>query len=82
MEVYSLEEDDCSQLFITQASPKRLENGIVLGDPLDFASPCVSLVSKVDGGMNVYSDISDDDMDAIPCSQTDKNQNEHEERSV
>ena len=82
MEVYSLEEDDCSQLFITQTSPKRTENGLVLGDPMDFVSPCVSLVSKVDGAMNVYSDISDDDMETVPCSQVAKNENADDERSV
>ena len=49
---------------------------------MDFVSPCVSLVSKVDGAMNVYSDISDDDMETIPCSQVAKNENADDERSV
>ena len=47
MEVFSLEEDDCSQMFITQSSPKRgndIGNFNILGDEMDFQSPCVSVL--------------------------------------
>ena len=69
MDVFSLEEDDCSQMFITQSSPKRAGNETVLGDPLDFASPCVSLVGAEHAQGAQYSDISDEEFVQIPCSQ-------------
>ena len=71
MEVFSLEEDDCNELFITQSCSgdnnsvnSSVNDGFsgVLGDPMDFASPCSSLVNAH------YSDISDDDFE-IPSSQ-------------
>ena len=72
MEIFSLEEDDSSGLFLTQtpsAESKESENkdkSAILGDPFDFMSPCVSLVTSQP---TQYSDISDDDFEGIPSSQ-------------
>ena len=73
MEVFSLEDDDCSQMFITQSSPKRqrisneeVGNFSILGDEMDFSSPCVSVLSGTNNPH--YSDISDDDFTEIQCS--------------
>ena len=82
--MFSLE-DDYGDIFITQ-SDKVLndreckKSGIsdVLPDPMDFSSPCVSLVSK--GNDTQYSDISDDDMFDIPCSQKHGNDEVSKER--
>ena len=72
MEVFSLEEDDCPELFITQSSSDSngIENNSILVDENDFQSPCVSLVSppKQNALGGNYEDISDDDFD-IPSSQ-------------
>ena len=75
MDVFSLEEEDSNELFITQ-SPKanedvvEMENMSILGDGFDFTSPMVSIGS--DGRMNSvgdpYEDISDEDFE-IPPSQ-------------
>ena len=77
MEVFSLEDDECSQLFITQTSKEndegKLGNSGIILDPMDFSSPCVSVVNKE---LMQYSDISDDDFDMIPCSQKYQNMNE------
>ena len=60
MDLFSLEDDDCSQLFITQEPKQNIENmdindGMFLGiAKTDFSSPCASLVSKD----SIYSDIS------------------------
>ena len=68
MELFSLEDEEYSQLFITQSSNNSVNvtendgNGSILGDPLDFKSPCVSVLS------DQYSDISDEEFD-IPSSQ-------------
>ena len=62
--MFSLEDDDGDQLFITQ-SPKESDKGgdsSVLGEGGNFQMPCFSLVD------NKYSDISDDDFE-IPSSQ-------------
>lgn len=71
MEVCSLEDEDYSQLFITQSSPKRNNDKVpkncIIGEPMDFGSPCVSLLNP--DQQPHYSDISDDDFDMIPCSQ-------------
>ena len=77
MEVYSLEDEDCNDLFITQQSPSDKSDKIsgemsankVLNDPMDFQSPCVSLV----GNSQIYSDISDDEFVDIPLSQNARN---------
>ena len=67
MDVYSLEEDE-NQLFLTQRDSQRdstSEESLILRNPLDFASPCASLLGVK---QDQYSDISDDEFD-IPCSQ-------------
>ena len=43
------------------------QNSEILPDPLDFNSPCVSLVSSHSSMQ--YSDISDDEVFEIPSSQ-------------
>ena len=71
MSAFSLEDDDCESLFITQSSVKSDEsvNDVgILPDPLDFSSPCESLVSRGNISESKYSDISDDDSE-IPPSQ-------------
>ena len=69
MDLFSLEDEDCSELFITQEPKENLvglmnenvENMEVNDDSFlglektNFSSPCVSLVSKD----SIYSDISD-----------------------
>ena len=71
MDIFSLEEDDCDNLFITRSSnsngnSQNLDVGVtnspVLGDTTDFQRPCFSLLDSK------YSDISEDEFD-IPCSQ-------------
>ena len=72
MDVFSLEEDECSQMFITQNSPKQVQNdgnNSILGDGLDFSSPLASIVKQVPRNEAQYSDISDNDFDQIRCSQ-------------
>ena len=74
MEIFSLEEEDSAGLFITQGgivNNDNCGNNSILGDPMDFKSPCVSLVSqpKVNTNAAEYSDISDDDDFEIPSSQ-------------
>ena len=68
MDLFSLEDDDGNDLFITQSSNSSNGNNSnsVIGDGSDFSSPCVSLVSK--NAAPQYEDISDDDFE-IPCSQ-------------
>ena len=69
--VFSLE-DDYGDMFITQSdrvlNQSDSEKSEILKDPMDFSSPCVSLVSS-QSSMH-YSDISDDDdIFEIPSSQ-------------
>ena len=71
MDVFSLEDDDAAGLFITQSSPSHVSN-VITGNPSDFSSPCVSLISQSSGVELQYSDISDDDAFKIPCSQSSK----------
>ena len=66
--VFSLEDDDCNDLFITQEakSDENLVNEMAKSDgeydsflgveAMDFASPCVSVVQGLD---SVYPDISE-----------------------
>ena len=63
MELFSLK-DHGNELFITQESKNDRGVGIdsILGDGLDFASPCMSLLDSK------YSDISEDEF-RIPSSQ-------------
>ena len=58
-----------SSMFLTQESRNIVNNSPVLGDPMDFQSPCVSLVVQSQGGTSIYEDISDDKLFEIPCSQ-------------
>ena len=83
MELFSLEDDDVPELFITQES-----NGGVVNDgnngicshPMDFTLPCVSLRPGVSAptASGIYSDISDDDDEnfQLPCSQKSADDNE------
>ena len=69
MELFSLEEDDGNDLFITQSSHldnNNRQNVSILGSPTDFASPCASILNA---NSSQYSDISDDEFVDIPCSQ-------------
>ena len=72
MELFSLEDDDAKELFITQ-TPSVHSDGIglagVIGDGTDFVSPCVSLIDCKENSETHYSDISDDEIFDIPCSQ-------------
>ena len=70
MDTFSLEDDDCPELFITQSASNvnvndsiNQNNSSILGDPSDFSSPCVSILSSQ------YSDISDDEDIVFPLSQ-------------
>ena len=65
--MFSLEEDDGNELFITQSSPKRRKLSGILGDGMDFSSPLVSLVPSRKNEP-YYLDISDDDFTDIPSS--------------
>ena len=76
-QVFSLEEDDCSDLFVTQTPRKKnivppseencnesQEGNEFRGvDQHDFMSPCVSLHSKLENTSTVYSAISDPEDD-------------------
>ena len=69
MELYSLEEDEENELFITQTPSESngVENfGGLIGDPMDFQSPCALLVGNK---KPQYSDISNEEDFEIPCSQ-------------
>ena len=77
MELFSLEEDEDNELFITQhkdnvsdnVEPMEVEDSKFLGvKKNDSAWPCDSLVQKGGCKNANYSDISDDDV-FIPCSQ-------------
>ena len=70
MEIFSLEDDDCPELFITQSGSSESANQSeignksgILGEPSDFSSPCVSILGAK------YSDISDDEDVFFPQSQ-------------
>ena len=76
MDVFSLEDEDYSQMFFTQSSPKRVDlvdSSPILGDGNDFASPLVLLVPKRNEELPEYSDISDDDFMDLPSSQVVQN---------
>ena len=85
MEICSLEDDDYDGMFITQSSTNTQEsvsngNNSILGDPMDFSSPMVTLTPCGGNQSAQYSDISDDDMDPFPCSQNVRNLDNHPER--
>ena len=68
MKLFSLEEDDCNDLFITQESCNdsvECKEKFLGGDPMDFGY-LRSLISS-EGAQ--YSDISDDEFMDIPSSQ-------------
>ena len=75
MELFSLEDDDARDLFITQTpisdngGAQLLEND---GISKDFNDPLRSIVSESKFGQSYYSYISDDDVFEIPCSQVPK----------
>ena len=82
MELFSLEDEECSQLFITQESKSSVSSNIGENDgkimdsmtnflgmlPYDFTSRTKSLLIKD----SVYSDISDAEDFKIPSSQQSK----------
>ena len=69
-EIFSLEEEEkMSSMFLTQESRRNVNNSPILGDPMNYQSPCVSLVAQSQGAVSVYEDISDDELFKIPCSQ-------------
>ena len=81
MELFSLEDDECNELFITQkdssiSEAKIDQNGQIFGDPMDFSLPMVTLTPHGECSQTQYSDISDDDFDMIPSSQVSQNSNE------
>ena len=71
MEVFSLEDDGCNELFITQESKQKEEcnvsenvgeSGEFLGiDPFDFQSPCTSVHKSEATYQPQYSDVSDEE---------------------
>ena len=73
MEVFSLEDDDCNELFITQESKDYSQNEEVkmesgyesfLGlDPFDFQSPCKSVICNKSTYAPHCSDLSDEKCD-------------------
>ena len=73
MEVFSLEDDSCSQLFITQESKDKQdskdiktdeEDGQFLGlDPFDLQSPCSSIIDRKEKYQPACENISDDEME-------------------
>ena len=72
-EAFSLE-DDYGDMFITQSESvvngkvvKNVDKVVGMGNPMDFQSPCASLLSSQNGAH--YSDISYDNTFDIPCSQ-------------
>ena len=79
MEVFSLEEEECGGLFLTQQSninegdEQEDENSGENGDDKsffglsasDFTSPCVSLVGRNVPNVPQYSDISEGDEDFV-----------------
>ena len=73
MDLFSLEDDDCNGMFITQTSPQDTQMNDVLSNSVPdrgFITP-VSLYLK--RTQPHYSDISDYDFVDIPCSQIPKN---------
>ena len=81
-DLFSLEDDDCSQLFIAQEPKENIvdlmeksanessnDGSLFLNRSVsDFASPCVSLIGNKN--VTVYSDISDDELELDKNSMT------------
>ena len=72
MDICSVEDEDCSELFTTQNSKgivsDSLDSGPILGDGSNFRAPLISLTPNFNVGGDHYEDISEDDFD-IPSSQ-------------
>ena len=79
MEIYSLEEDDYSGMFLTQTPRVEKVENPILPDPSDFKSPCVSLIGGIKAA---YSDISEDEDFEMPSSQPVRNMEKQEQRCV
>ena len=72
MDMFSLEDDDANELFITQtpsSSNVGIGNSGIMADNMDFTSPCKSLIPDGVQKKFDFSDISDDEIFEIPCSQ-------------
>ena len=74
MEVSSLEDEDYGDMFITQSSSRvNVEENdgtnSILGNEMDFASPCALLINRENVTVSQYSDISDVEDFQIPSSQ-------------
>ena len=72
MDTFNLEDDDANELFITQTSSNNNDGMKLIGslaDPMDFSSPCQSLLPASASKRVDFSDISDDEIFDIPCSQ-------------
>ena len=86
MEVFSLEDDECLELFITQSSFQSGDNNNssksngIISDEMDFQSPCFSLVNGGNSAVPHYSDISDDDFVDLPSSQPPPQTSNNEDR--
>ena len=83
MELFSLEDDDARELFITQTpSVQKDGSGLVglLGDPMDFSSPCKSVVAETKNNEMEFSDISDAEDFDIPSSQASLKLADNEDR--
>ena len=74
MDVFSLEEDDGNELFITQEQKDLCvkedkvddQSDTFLGvDVMDFQSPCSSVLKRTDKYQPEFSDISDGEWDSI-----------------
>ena len=76
MDTFSLEDNDANELFITQ-TPSNNNDGVKLigslADPMDFSSPCQSLLPASASKSVDFSDISDEEIFDIPCSQKSAN---------
>ena len=76
MDTFSLEDDDANELFITQ-TPSKNNDGVQLignlADPMDFSMPCQSLIPASVPKRIDFSDISDNEIFEIPCSQKSDN---------
>ena len=75
--MFSLEEDDCNDMFITQTPNECLLDQLESSqsevknykeEGAKFIEPCCSYVNQVRGDKPIYEDISDDEND-FQCSQ-------------
>ena len=80
MEIFSLEDDECGDLFITQKSNDNDTISDLSGiadDSVNIASPRGVIANGSSGNLlgGQYSDISDDDAFDIPSSQASQTRN-------